>query len=135
MFLGFPCGSAGKESSRNAGDLGLILGLGRSPGEGKGHPLQYSGLENSMDCLYSPWSLKESDTDERVFTSTFYQCFIESIFKFLFYYFNLAILGVMINTSLCFNVSSLINNNVFFNLLIDDFTSLFYGMSVKVFCH
>ena len=88
-----------------------------------------------MDCLYSPWSLKESDTDERVFTSTFYQRFIESIFKFLFYYFNLAILGVMINTSLCFNVSSLINNNVFFNLLIDDFTSLFYGMSVKVFCH
>ena len=34
----------------NAGDLGLIPGLGRSPGEGKGYPLQYSGLENSMDC-------------------------------------------------------------------------------------
>ena len=52
MFLGFPCGSAGKESSCNAGDLGLIPGLGRSPGEGKGYalyPLQYSGLENSMD--------------------------------------------------------------------------------------
>ena len=67
-----------------------------------------------MDNLYSPWSLKESDTAERIFTSTFYQRFIESIFKFLFYYFNLAILGVMINTSLCFNVSSLINNNVVF---------------------
>ena len=51
LFLGFPCGSAGKESSCNAGDLGLIPGLGRSPGEGKGHPLQYSGLENSMDCI------------------------------------------------------------------------------------
>ena len=48
---GFPCGSAGKESSCNAGDLGSILGLGKSPGEGKGYPLQYSGLENSMDCI------------------------------------------------------------------------------------
>ena len=49
--LGFPGGSAGKESACNAGDLGSILGLGRSPGEGKGYPLQYSGLENSMDCI------------------------------------------------------------------------------------
>ena len=47
---GFPCGSADKESTCNAGDLGSIPGLGRSPGEGKGYPLQYSGLENSMDC-------------------------------------------------------------------------------------
>ena len=45
----FPCGSAGKESAFNAGDLDLIPGLGRSPGEGKGNSLQYSGLENSMD--------------------------------------------------------------------------------------
>ena len=44
------CGSAGKESTCNVGDLGLIPGLGRSSGEGKGYPLQYSGLENSMDC-------------------------------------------------------------------------------------
>ena len=51
VFLGFPCGSAGKESARNAGDLGSVPGLGRSPGEGKGYPLQYSGLENSMDCI------------------------------------------------------------------------------------
>ena len=50
-FLGFTCGSAGKESTCNAGDLGSIPGLGRSPGEGKGYPLQYSGLENSMDCI------------------------------------------------------------------------------------
>ena len=47
----FPCGSAGKESAYNVGDLGSIPGLGRSPGEGKGYPLQYSGLENSMDCI------------------------------------------------------------------------------------
>ena len=51
VFLGFPCSSAGKESACNAGDLGLIPGLGRSPGEGNGYPLQYSGLENSMDCI------------------------------------------------------------------------------------
>ena len=46
-----PLCSAGKESACNAGDLVLIPGLGRSPGEGKGYPLQYSGLENSMDCI------------------------------------------------------------------------------------
>ena len=51
LFLGFSCSSAGKESARSAGDLGLIPGLGRSPGEGKGYPFQYSGLENSMDCM------------------------------------------------------------------------------------
>ena len=49
--LGFPCGLAGKESAGKAGDLDLIPGLERSPGEGKGYPLQYSGLENSMDYI------------------------------------------------------------------------------------
>ena len=49
--MGFPGGSDGKESACSAGDLGLIPGLGRSPGEGNGYPLQYSGLENSMDCI------------------------------------------------------------------------------------
>ena len=58
--MGFPCGSAGKESSYNEGDLGSILGLGRSPGEGKGYPLQYSGLENSMDCTVH-WVAKRHD--------------------------------------------------------------------------
>ena len=48
IFLGFPGGSAVKESTCNAEDLGLIPGLGRSLGEGNGFPLQYSGLENSM---------------------------------------------------------------------------------------
>ena len=51
VFLSFPGGSAGKESAWNAGDLSLIPGLGRSPGEGKGYPLQYSGLEDPMDCI------------------------------------------------------------------------------------
>ena len=48
---GFPCGLAGNESACNVGDLRSIPGLGRSPGERKGYPLQYSGLENSMDCI------------------------------------------------------------------------------------
>jgi len=47
----FPCGSAGKESACNVGDLGSVPGLGRSPGEGKGYPLQCSGLDNSMDYI------------------------------------------------------------------------------------
>ncbi|CAI9175881.1 unnamed protein product [Rangifer tarandus platyrhynchus] len=63
-FFGFPCGSAGKESTCNAGDLGSIPGLGRSPGEGKGYPLQYSGLENSMDCIVH--GAAESDTTEQL---------------------------------------------------------------------
>ena len=48
---GFPGGSAGKESASSMGDLGSIPGLGRSPGEGNSYPLQYSGLENSMDYI------------------------------------------------------------------------------------
>ena len=64
FLLGFLGSSAGKESASNAGDPGSIPGLGRSPGEGKGYPLQYSGLENSMDCI--PWGCKESDTAEQL---------------------------------------------------------------------
>ena len=51
VFIGFPCGSAGKDSSCNAGNLGWIPELGRSPGEGNSYRLQYSGVENSMDCI------------------------------------------------------------------------------------
>ena len=59
---GFSCGSAGKESAWNVGDLGSIPGLGGSPGEGKGYLLQYSGQENSMDCIVH--GVTESDTTE-----------------------------------------------------------------------
>ena len=58
----FPCGSAGKEYTCNAGNLDSTPGLGRSPGEGKGYPLQYSGLENSMDCIVH--GVTESDTTD-----------------------------------------------------------------------
>ena len=59
------CGSAGKESACNVGDLGLIPGLRRSPGEGNDYLLQYSGLENSMDYIV-PWGCTESDTTEQL---------------------------------------------------------------------
>ena len=62
VFLGFPCGSAHKESACTVGDLGSYTGLGRSPEEGKSYPLQYSGLENSVH------GVAESDTTERLFT-------------------------------------------------------------------
>ena len=51
IYMGFPGGSAAKEIACNGRDLGSIPGLGRSPGEGNGYPLQYSGLENSMGCI------------------------------------------------------------------------------------
>ena len=51
VFLDFPCGSTGRESTYNAGDLVWIPGLGRCPVEEKGYLLQYSGLENFMDCI------------------------------------------------------------------------------------
>ena len=76
--MGSPGGSAGKESACNAGDLGSIPGLGRFPGEMKGYPLQYSGLENSKGC-------KDSDT---YYMSSYFWChqcvcFPEVVFKIL----------------------------------------------------
>ena len=65
VFLGFPCGSAGKESAFT----GRFSGLGRSPGEGKGYPLQYSDLENSMDCIVL--GLQKVRHDWATFTFTF----------------------------------------------------------------
>ena len=64
ITLGFPCSSAGKESTCHAGNLGLIPGLERSLVEGKGYPLQYSGLENSMNCIVH--RVTESDTTEQL---------------------------------------------------------------------
>ena len=78
IVMGLPCGSAGKESACSAGDLSSIPELGRSPGEGKGYPLQYSGLKSSIDCIVSPWGHKELDMTERL------SLFIV-IFRFLFF--------------------------------------------------
>ena len=73
VFLGFPCGSTGKESTCNAGDLGFIPGLGRSPGEGK-WPGEFHGL-------YSPWGRKELDTTERLSLFTFQMSGLMWLFK------------------------------------------------------
>ena len=68
VFLGFPGGSDSKESACNAGNLGSIPGLGRSPGGGHGNQLQYSCLENPMteelNRLYSSWGYKDLDLTE-----------------------------------------------------------------------
>ena len=68
LCCGFPGGSDGKESACNAGDLGSIPGLGRSPGGGHGNPLQCSCLENLHEQTslagYSPWGRKELDMTE-----------------------------------------------------------------------
>ena len=61
--VGFPGSSAGKESACNAGDPGSIPGLGRSTREGKGYPLQYSGLENSMDCIVHGVAKSQDSTE------------------------------------------------------------------------
>ena len=63
VFLGFPCGSAGKESVCNVEDVDLISGLGRSLGEGKDYPLQYSGLENSMVCIVHGVAKNQTQTE------------------------------------------------------------------------
>ena len=73
---GSPDSSIGKEFACNAGEPSSIPGLGRSTGEGEGYPLQYSGLENSIN--YSPWGRKESDTTERLSLSRLLNC-IQSV--------------------------------------------------------
>ena len=78
VFLGFSGGSDSKESACSVGNLGLIPGLERSPGEGNGYPLQYSGLENFMDR--GVWQavvhgVKESDTTKRLSLPSLLHCF------------------------------------------------------------
>ena len=75
-LLGFPGGSVGKETTCSVGDLGLIPGLGRSPGGGHGNPVQCSSLENPMDR--GAWHHKELDTTERVSAAAQGCCHIHS---------------------------------------------------------
>ena len=85
--MGLPGGSASKESAFNVGDLGSIPGFRRSPGEGKGYPLQFSGLENSIDCIIhgisKVWT-QLSDFHSLIYTA------ILNIFK-IFYIFMYAV--------------------------------------------
>ena len=73
MYMGFPGSSAGKESACSAGELGLIPGLRRSPGEGSGYPLQYLGLENSMD-RGAWWATVHGVAKSRTGLSYFFIC-------------------------------------------------------------
>ena len=66
---GFPGSSAGKESAHNLGDVSSNSGLGRPPGEGKGYPLQYSGLENSMGCIVHGVTMSQTRLSDFHFTS------------------------------------------------------------------
>ena len=70
--MGFLGGSAGKEYAQNSRDLGLIPGLGRSPGEGNRYPLQYSGLENSMNCIVHGVIKGGTPLSDLHFTSSYY---------------------------------------------------------------
>ena len=70
LYISFSGGSAGEESTCNAGDLGSIPGLGRSAGEGKGYLLQYSGLENSTDCMVH--GVAKLDMTERIHLDIIY---------------------------------------------------------------
>ena len=69
VFLGFPCGSAGKESTHNVGDLGSIPGLGISLEKGKDTHFQYSGLENSVDCIVRGVAKSQTRLSDFHFTS------------------------------------------------------------------
>ena len=80
----FPCDSAGKESTCNVGDLGLIPGLGRSHGEGKGDPLQHPGLENSMDYIVHGVAKSQTQLSNFHFHFFFYLYFF--IWKCLYQY-------------------------------------------------
>ena len=80
LICNFPGGSDGKESTCHVGDLGLVPGLGRSPGEGNSYPLQYSG---EVHGLYSPWGCKESDTTEWLSLAYVTNCFSLSAFNIL----------------------------------------------------
>ena len=87
--IGFPGGPEDKESSCNVGDLSSISGLGRSPGEENGNPLQYSWLEKSHQwrslACYSPWGGKVSDTTERLhFHFSTNTCWTALFFPFSF---------------------------------------------------
>ena len=70
VFLGFPCGSAGKRICLQCRRLGFYPGLGRSPGEGKGYPLQYSGLKNSMDYTVHGVTKSQTQLDNFHFQAT-----------------------------------------------------------------
>ena len=78
MRTGFPASSVGKESACKAGDPSSIPGWGRSPGEGKGYPLQYSGLENPMDCIVHGVAKSRTQLSDFHFTTILRKLYVNS---------------------------------------------------------
>ena len=85
-FLGFPCGSTSKESVWDVGDLVSIPELGRPPGEGKGYPLQYSGLENTVDYIVHGVSKSWTRQSDFLFTSSVSVCVYVYIYMYIYIY-------------------------------------------------
>ena len=101
LHLCFPYGLAYKESACNMGDLGTIFRLGRSPEEGKGYPLQYSGLENPMDYTVqgvakSRRRLSDFHSHLRGFTCVFFFFFFTCLFSYMYPVNGIMIIGIMI---------------------------------------
>ena len=98
---GFPCGAAGKESACNTGDLGSIPGLGRSPGAGKGYPLQYSGLENSVDCtvhgVTKSWTRLGDFHFQYAIVRTYHSSFNQSLMCMCAFFLNVCFFTVSFN--------------------------------------
>ena len=86
MIKGFPDSSVGKESACNVGDLDSIPGLGRSPGEGKRYPLQYSGLENSMNCIVHGVTKSQTQLSDFQFTYRYYTYLYTRCIKYTYLY-------------------------------------------------
>ena len=113
VIPGFPCVSAGKESSCNVGDLGSIPGLGRSPGEENSYPLHYSGLENSMDYVYGvaksqTWlSYFHLDLDTVKIFSVVNETEVDVFLKFPCFFCDPADVGNLISGSSAFSKSNL----------------------------
>ena len=102
--MGFPCGSAGKKSACNMGDLGSVSRLGRSPGEGKGYPVQYSGLENSMDCIVHGVAKSRTQLSNSHFTSHIY---FTDIYVHIYIYIMCGCMCVYIYVCVCMCAQSL----------------------------
>ena len=126
VFLGFPCYSAGKEFACNVGDLGPILELGRSPREGKGYPLQYSGLNDAMDCIVH--GVTKSQTQLNYFYSLTHSLFLDEsdqMFSILFLFLKNLLL-VLLTFSIGFLASILFLLNFIFFFLLLTLGLLFY---------
>ena len=108
VFLGFPCGS---ESTLFVGDLGSIPGLGRYLGEGKGYPLQYSGLENSMDCIVHGVAKSRtwlSNFHFHTFKIWFHSSIVQTILKYLEEFLYFGVLKLFLSFHLLNNVEMFI---------------------------